>query len=311
MSNRDPRAIVMAASLVASAVMLVGKMTAYMLTNSTAILSDAAESVVHGAATGFAAFGLWYASKPADTEHPYGHGRIAYFSAGFEGALVLAASIAVIYSGMVGLIQGSPLQNLGTGLIIASGLALVNLILGLTLIRTGRKHNAVILIANGRHVLTDVLTTAAAIVGVALVMLTGVQWLDPLAAIVIGLFIMVSGVSLVRQSVAGLMDKVDASLLEAVAATMKQQVASGLIADFHQLRCREINDAIWIDVHVLVPGDKPIFEAHADVTRAEQLVRASFPGKTVHIAPHIEPEEHALAHPQGEDAVAAGAGGPA
>ena len=155
--SRDPRKTAITASLLASVVMLAGKLTAYSLTHSTAIFSDALESVVHGAATGLAAFSLWYAARPADADHPYGHGRIAYFSAGFEGALVFAASVAVISSGVIGLIRGPQLRHLGVGL----------------------------------------------------GMLTRIEWLDPVAALLIGGLIMVSGVSLVRRSFGGLMDQVD------------------------------------------------------------------------------------------------------
>lgn len=289
----------MTASLLVSVLMLAGKLAAYFLTHSTALLSDAAESVVHGAATGFAAFSLWYARRPADAEHPYGHRRMAYFSAGFEGALVVAAAVAVIWSGVVGLIHGPELRNLGAGLAIAGLLALVNLVLGVSLIRVGRRFNALVLISNGKHVLADVLTTAAAIVGVGLVMLTGVAWLDPLAALFIGFSILVSGLALVRTSFGGLMDSVDPRLQDALVDALRAQADSGRIAGFHLLRCRRADDEIWADVHILLPGDLTMREAHRRVTAAEEAVRARFPRDTLRITTHLEPADHDAAHPGG------------
>ncbi|MFQ5805934.1 MAG: cation diffusion facilitator family transporter [Phycisphaerae bacterium] len=301
--KRDPCKVAISISLLASVVMLVGKLTAYLLTHSAAIFSDAAESVVHSAATGLAAYSLWYAARPADAGHPYGHGRIAYFSAGFEGALVLAAAVAVISSGVVGLIRGPHLRHLGLGLAIAGTLALINLALGLALVSVGRKHNALILVANGKHVLSDMWTTGAVIVGVGLVLLTGITWLDPVAAICIGLYIMATGVTLVRKAFAGLMDEVQPELSRRLMNGLRTTVREGLIVDFHQLRCRQINDQVWVDVHVLVPGESSTLEAHARVTRAEQSIRDLFPDDMIHITSHIEPTEHTTAHPAGHEGI--------
>jgi len=295
----DPRKLAISVSLGLSAVMLVGKLTAWLLTHSAAILADAAESVVHGAATGLAAYSLWYAARPADSGHPYGHGRIAYFSAGFEGVLVLAASLTVLYAAGRGLIYGTHLQRLELGLLLAGGLALVNLALGIALVRIGRRHNALILIANGKHVLSDVWTTVAAIVGVGLVALTGVSWLDPLAGLVIGGYIMFSGLTLIRRAYSGLMDRVDPELARRLIDGLNATVSSGLIADYHELRCRQVNDELWVDVHLLVPGEATMHDAHARVTRAEQALRALFPNDRLHITSHIEPTDHVRAHPGG------------
>lgn len=289
----------MIVSLLASMVMLVGKITAYTITHSTALLADAAESVVHGVATGLAVFSLWFAARPADANHPYGHGRIAYFSAGFEGALVLLASLVVIYSGVAGLIYGPQLRQLGLGLTIAGGLALVNLVLGLALIRIGKKYNSLIVSANGKHVLSDMWTTAAAIVGVGLVMITGVAWLDPVTAILIGGYIMVTGASLVRKSIAGLMDELDPQLSQRLIDGLQAAVREGHIVDYHQLRCRMINDELWIDVHLLVPGELATFEAHNRVSHVEASLLGLFPRERVHITSHIEPHDHENAHPGG------------
>ena len=291
----------MSMSLLASVLMLGGKLTAYALTHSTALLADAVESVVHGVAVGFAAFSLWYAAQPADKEHPYGHGRIVYLSTGFEGALVLVASLAVMFAGVKGFVYGVDLQRLGIGLPLAGSLAVINLILGLTLVSVGRKHNTLVLVSNGKHVLSDFWTTTGAIVGLGLVGLTGVEWLDPLAAVLIGGWIMVCGVSLMRRAYAGLMDEVDSVVSHRLTAGMQEAVREGLVADFHQLRCREINNQFFVDVHVLVGGDVPLSDAHERATKVEELLRSLLPGGRVHVASHIEPTDHESAHPPGHE----------
>lgn len=297
----DPRKLAILTSVLISFFMLAGKSAAYVLTHSAAMFADAAESVVHLVATGLAAYSLWYAARPPDADHTYGHGRIAYFSAGFEGALVFAAACTVIYSGVFGLIHGVDPRNLGVGLAIAGGLAVINLMLGAFLIRVGRKHNALILVSNGKHVLTDVWTTAAALVGLTLVWTTGVTWLDPAAAVLIGVLIMWSGISLLRRSAGGLMDRVEPEVTQRLVEGIQRHVDSAALAGFHQLRCRRLNDEIWIDVHVQLPGEISTYEAHDRATRLEASMRELFPSDTVHMITHIEPLEHDQVHPAGHE----------
>lgn len=296
---KDPRRTVMHVSLAVSLLMLAGKMTAWWLTGSTAFLADAAESVVHGVATGMAAFSLWLADRPADPSHPYGHGRIAYFSAGFEGALVLAAAGAVIWSGVHGLLYGTALTRLGDGLAIGAVLAAINLALGLALVRIGRKQNALILLANGQHVLSDMWTTVAALVGVLLVVITGVEWLDPVTALVIAMLIMVNGATLVLSSLGALMDRLDPTLRHRLFEALDAAIAAHAVEAYHQLRCRRVNDALWIDVHLLLSGEATVLDAHAEATRVEEAVAARFPEYRVHISSHLEPAEHEAGHPGG------------
>lgn len=301
--KRDPRKIAMLVSLAAAAVMLAGKLTAYFLTQSAAIFSDAAESVVHGAATALAAFSLWYADRPADVEHPYGHGRIVYFSAGFEGALIAATALLVLYNGVRGLVYGVELANLGVGLTISAGLAAVNLVLGLALVQIGKRHNALVLVANGRHILSDVLTTVAAILGVGLVMATGQAFFDPAAALVIGLLILATGLRLLREAFGGLMDEVAPTIIDQLAEELQRQKDAGTIAGFHQLRCRHTNDQLWVDLHVLIPGHVPTREAHRRVTQLESALHALPLEDQLHVTSHIEPADHEMAHPAGHDDV--------
>jgi cation diffusion facilitator family transporter len=296
---RDPRKTVMIISLSASVLMLVGKVTAYVISHSAAIFSDAAESMVHGVATGLATFSLWYSSRPADAKHPYGHGRIAYFSAGFEGALVVLAGITVVYSSIRAWIEGRPLDHLGAAIGISAVLALINLFLGAALIRVGRRTNTLILVANGRHVLSDMWTTAASILGVSLVWVTGNLWLDPFVAICLGVYIFFTGAMLLRDSFIGLMDQIDPEITIRIVEVLQKGVDDGVISEFHQLRCRQLNDEIWAEVHLLVPGELAVSEGHARATRMEKAIRANWPQQDVYITSHVEPADHDAAHPGG------------
>lgn len=298
-AGRDPRKLAMLVSLFASAIMLTGKMIAALATGSVALFADAAESVVHGLATAMAAFSLWYADRPADSGHRYGHGRIVYFSAGFEGALVCAAGVAIIVGGVHGLITGAKPHDLAFGLGIASVLAVINLVLGLTLVRIGRRHNAFVLVANGKHVLSDMLTTAAAIAGVGLVMITDIAWLDPITALGIGGFILYTGAGIVREAVGGLMDRVEPEVVASLETEMQRHRENGQIAGFHQLRCRKVNDELWVDVHLLLPGDMTMHDAHARATRLERSLRELPLPEKLRITSHIEPADHEAAHPGG------------
>ncbi|NNF03399.1 MAG: cation transporter, partial [Rhodothermales bacterium] len=226
----------MVASLLVSLLMLGGKITAYVITGSTAILSDALESVIHLLATGFAAFSLWYAVQPADSDHPYGHGKVAYFSSGFEGALIMVAAGAIIYTAIRDLIVGPELTQIGVGAWITGGLAAVNLVLGIALVRAGKKHNSLVLTSNGHHVLTDMWTSVGVVVALLLVRWTGAVWLDPVVAIAVAVNILWTSISLMRRSISGLMEAADPGDTDAIKGILDAAVDGGMIVGYHELR---------------------------------------------------------------------------
>ncbi|WP_231296266.1 cation diffusion facilitator family transporter [Rhodothermus marinus] len=296
---RDPRHRAMAASLAVSVLMLVGKFTAYLLTGSAAIFSDAAESLVHILATAFVAFSLWYALQPPDPDHPYGHGKIAYFSAGFEGAMILLAAAGILYTAVQDLLHGPELRRLGLGVLLTALFSLINLLLGLYLIRVGRRHHSLVLEANGRHVLTDMWTSLGVVVGVALVAWSGVVWLDPLLAIVVALNILRTAFQLLRQAVAGLMERVDEEDTRRLIEVLDEAVQQGIISDYHQLRHRRTGDQLWVEYHLMLPGERSLEEAHAQAHRVEEAIQQRFPDRRVYVTAHLEPEHHEVAHPAG------------
>ena len=296
--------VAMAASLVVAVVMLVGKLVAYGLTGSAAIFSDALESVVHLFATAVAGFSLWYAAQPPDPAHPYGHGKIAYVSAGLEGALILVAAVAIGYEAVTALVEGPELANLGVGLAITGGLGLVNLVLGLALIRVGKRTNALVLVANGHHVLTDMWTSLGVLVGVGLVIWTGIEWLDPVVALLVGTNILWTSGSLIRSAYGGLMERVDEAETERVLAVLAEAEGEGLIEGHHHVRHRRVNDQVWLEQHLLLPDALRLDEAHERASAVEARQRALFPESVVQITSHLEPTSHD--HPAGapHDAVA-------
>lgn len=296
--NARAQRLAMGASLFAAVIMLIGKLWAYFITGSTAILSDALESVVHLGATAMVGFSLWYAAQPPDRQHPYGHGKIAYFSSGFEGAMILLAAIFILVEGVRVLIVGAELQQLGTGLLITAGLGLTNLFLGLYLVRTGRRTNALVLVANGRHVLTDMWTSLGVVVGVGMVYITNIVWLDPVVAILLGLNIIRTAFGLMRTSYGGLMESVNPSETEKVLAALEKAKEEGEIDNYHQVRHRRINNQVWIEAHFIMPDNLSLEEAHRRATHVESVLDDLFDEDIVQVTSHLEPitHEHPKAH---------------
>ncbi len=286
----------MAASLFISFLMLSGKMTAFFITGSAAILSDAMESVVHLIATGFATFSLWYSIRPADPSHPYGHGKIAYFSSGFEGGLIMIAAVSIIYSAVMDLVEGPELEQINVGLLIIFGLSMVNLILGTTLVRIGKNQNSLVLIANGQHVLTDMWTSLGVVIGLLIVWLTDIFWLDPIVAILVALNILRTAFRLIRQAVFGLMEYADPADTETLINILDNAVQSGTIAGYHQLRHRRVDNQKWVEYHLLFTESLSVQEAHARSHQIEDSVHQLFKRDDVVVTAHLEPEKHDLAH---------------
>lgn len=248
-------------SLVVATLMLGAKYQAYRMTGSTAVLSDALESIVNVLAAVFALGGLLFAGRPADRNHPYGHGKIEFFSAAFEGGLIAFASILIVYEAVRSLLAGPDIRQIGVGLLIVLGSALVNLALGLHLVRTGRRYVSLTLIADGQHVLADVWTSAGIIVGLGLVHLTGRAWLDPVVALLVALWLMATGFRLVRHAAGGLLDEEDPLLLKQVLSALQKYVGGGVIR-VHHLRAIRSGRFQHVEAHLVVPEFWSVERAH-------------------------------------------------
>ncbi len=292
-SVKDRKALQLAMhlSLWAGILMLTIKMGAYLLTGSAAILSDASESVVHIVAVGFAAYSLWLSFKPADETHLYGHQKISFFSAGFEGAMIVIAAVYIIYEAISKWIEGLALQNLGTGTAIIASAALINGVLGWYLLWLGKKKKSLILEANGKHVLTDSWTSLGVLLGLALTQVTG--WLpwDPVFAILIAVNILVSGFGLIRKSISGLMDKAEPEVQQKIEKILREEARQHGIR-FHELKHRYLGKSYWVEVHLLFPGDTPIREAHRIATHVESRIEAAL-RPSAYVSTHLEAiEDH-------------------
>ncbi len=291
---RDTR-LAMRLSLIFGVLMFLGKTTAYFLTGSAAILSDAAESVIHVVAVAFAAFSLRLSTRPADQRFLYGYERITFFSAGFEGALIVLAAIFIIYSAIQKWLRGLVFENLGFGTFVVLAAALINAALGWYLVRTGKRTHSLILEANGKHVLTDSWTSFGVVGGLSLVMLTGWKPLDPLCAIAVALNILWSGGHLVRRSVQGLMDYADPDTGRGLREKLDALCAE-LGVQYHGVRFRTTGYRILVEVHLLFPYNLPVGEAHRRATLLEEKLPAllTLPAEVI---THLESlEDHSAVH---------------
>lgn len=248
-------------SLVVATVMLAAKYQAYRMTGSAAVLSDALESIVNVVAAVFALGGLIFAGRPADRNHPYGHGKIEFFSAAFEGGLIAFASVVIVYEAIRSLLAGPEVRQIGAGVLIVLGSALVNLALGVYLLRTGRRYASLTLVADGQHVLADVWTSVGVVVGLGLVHLTGRTWLDPLVALLVALSLMWTGFRLVRHAAGGLLDEEDPLLLNQVLAALQRYVGGGVIR-VHHLRAIRSGRFQHVEAHLVVPEFWSVERAH-------------------------------------------------
>ncbi len=242
--------------------MLGMKTTAYLLTNSAAILSDAMESIVHVFATSIALYSIIVSSRPADESHPYGHGKVEFFSAGLEGGLIIVAAFAIIYAAVRDLILGRALVDLDTGMLLTLAAALVNLLLGWFLIKRGKATDSLTLVADGKHVLTDSYTSFGVVAGLGLVYMTGLTILDPLVAIAVAINILFSGYKLMRVSVGGLMDEVDRPTLKRINEIVHRLRTSEWI-NMHHLRIMRSGRLHHLDFHLIVPFYWSVEKSHA------------------------------------------------
>jgi cation diffusion facilitator family transporter len=268
------------------------KASAYLLTGSVGLLSDALESVVNLVAAVLALVALTIAARPADDSHHFGHGKVEYFSAGAEGLMILVAAALIIVSAVERLVNPRPLEDLGIGLAITIVATVINGVVGWLVLRAGRRHRSATLVADGKHLLTDVWTSIGVVVGVGLVAVTGWVPLDSLVAIAVALNILWTGWGLVRHSMNGLMDHAlpadEVAKVSTALRTVSRTHASGEV-EFHAIQTREAGRERYVSMHVLVPGTWTVAQGHDLLEQVEDEICAVLPGAQVHT--HLEPRE--------------------
>lgn len=283
-------------AIAAAVVTIALKFAAYEITGSVGLLSDAAESVVNLVAAFVALIALHVAALPADDNHHFGHSKAEYFSAAVEGIMIFVAAIFIVVAAVQRFLAPQELEQVGLGLAISVVAAVVNGVVGLVLIRVGRRHRSITLEADGRHLMTDVVTSVGVVVGVGLVVLTGWLRLDAIVAFGVGCNILWTGWHLVRRSVDGLMDHTmsatdNARLTGVLAGFARAEVA------FHDVRSREAGAEKHVTMHVLVPGDWSVQRGHDLLEDIEEALREEF--EHIEVVTHLEPIEDPRAYESG------------
>jgi len=276
-------------SILAAVLTIALKATAYFFTGSIGLLSDALESVINLVAALIALLIIKIAAQPPDDDHAFGHDKAEYFSSGIEGMLIFFAAFGIFYSAVPRLFAPQPLERIGIGLSITLAATLINLIVGLILIRAGRRHHSIVLEADGRHLLTDVWTSVGVVLGVVVVGLTGWFMLDPIIALLVALNILWTGFQLIRRSALGLMDTaVSPETQEKIEEILDDYIKKKKI-DYHALRTRQSGARKFISVHILVPDDWTVQKGHDLTEQIEDEIRQAIPESTVFT--HLEPLE--------------------
>lgn len=280
-------------SIAAALATITLKFSAYLLTDSVGLLSDAAESVVNLVAAIVALYALHIAAKPADKNHNFGHSKAEYFSAWVEGMMIVIAAAFIVYTAIGRLLNPREIENVGIGLAISVVAAAINGAVAVVLLRAGRRYRSQTLRADGKHLMTDVWTSGGVVVGVLLVAATGWPWLDPAIALAVGLNILIAGYKLVSESTDGLMDsswsKEDNRRLARIVRTFRTHEV-----DIHALRTRLAGHRRYAEMHVLVPGEWSVWKGHDLIEEIEQAVLDQF--EDVEVMCHLEPIEDPRAY---------------
>ena len=291
---RDMR-LAMRLSLAFGVLMLVGKMAAFLITGSAAILSDASESVVHLVAVAFAWFSLWLSLKPANQRYLYGFERITFFSAGFEGAMIVLAALFIIGVTLRKWVTGLDLANVGAGTLFTLLTTLLNAGLGWYLHRTAKRTRSLILEADGKHVLTDSWTSAGVVVGLVLVMWTGWKPWDAICALAVAVNILWSGGNLIWRSATGLLDTADPKT-GALLREKLDALSAELDIQYHGVRFRSTGQRLMVEVHLLFAGSESVAEAHRLATLVEERLVETL-GQPAEVITHLEArDDHEAVH---------------
>ncbi len=266
------------------------KTLAWWLTGSVALMSDALESIVNVATALAALLAIHIAAQPADADHPFGHHKAEYFSAVLEGVLIVVAAVLILREAWGAWLQPEPIQQVGMGLIINLSAGVLNAVWCFVLLREGRKLNSPALVADGKHLLTDVFSSAGVAIGVGAAVLTGWLWLDAALAALVAVNILWSGWQVIRGSVGGLMD---AAVPEEDLSEMRAIISANAegAVEAHDLRSRRAGQAVFLEFHLVVPGDMTVDCAHEICDRIEHALQDAIAGCRVTI--HVEPEHKA------------------
>lgn len=265
---------------------MLAKFGAYLLTASNFVLADAAESVVNVVASSFAFFSIYLSSQPRDANHPYGHGKVEFFSVFVEGSLIGIAGVLIVIKAIYGIFYPTVIRDLLTGAIIIAVTGVVNGGYGYYMIRKGKSIPSITLEADGRHLITDMITSCGLVVGLILIYVTKIALLDNILSIGVGLYIAFEGYKLVRRSVGGLMDETDFDVVEKVVKMLDEKRRDEWI-DIHNFRAQKYGNELHIDCHLTLPNYFDLIKVHEEVKRVDELINSD--GTKTELFIHTDP----------------------
>ncbi|KOY85902.1 cation diffusion facilitator family transporter [bacterium 336/3] len=274
-------------SFIVSIILMFIKFGAYFLTNSNAILTDALESIINVIASGFAFYSIHLASQPRDFEHPYGHGKIEFFSAGFEGALIMIAACVISWEAVQSFLYPKILVEMPIGLALIAFTTLVNGFVGFLLQKYGKKYDSITLIADGKHLTSDAISSLLLVVGIVLIIITKITWIDGILSVIFAFILLYHGYQLVRKSVAGLMDETDRTSIEEILKVLLVS-RKDIWIDVHNLRVQHYGSNWHIDCHLTLPYYLDLRQVHDEVEGFRDVV-IEHTGKEVEIFIHADP----------------------
>jgi len=267
---KEQKRIILVA-LVTGFVLMIAKFAAYFITSSNFVLTDAAESIVNVVASSFAFFSIYLSAQPRDVNHPYGHGKVEYFSVFLEGALIGIAGVGIILKSIYNIINPHPIHDLLIGAAIIGATGIINGLLGYYMIRKGKELRSITLDADGRHLLADLVTSMGLVVGLLLIYFIKVEVLDSALSIAVGLYIVYSGYKLVRKSVSGLMDEADFEVVNDIIKILNDKRKPEWI-DVHNLRAQKYGNELHIDCHMTLPNYFDLNKVHEEVSLVDKLI---------------------------------------
>jgi cation diffusion facilitator family transporter len=285
--ERKARLYAISLSLGVGLMVMAVKFYAYRLTDSSALLSDALESIINVVASAFALWSILFSERPPDPSHPYGHGKVEYFSAGFEGALIIIAACGIFQTAWPRILNPQEIFHLDKGLILLALTGVVNLTLSLALIYVGRRTRSIVLTADGKHILTDVLTTLGVFVGLLCVRFTGYLWLDGVVAMIMAAVILYTGTRLVRQAFGGLMDEASPELLDEISTVLSKK-RKDIWIDIHRLRAWRAGSQIRVDFHMVLPQNLELLQISHEIAEVKNALGIHY-GGFVDVLVHTDP----------------------
>lgn len=266
-------------SLVTGIVLMLIKFVAYFITESNAIFSDAAESIVNIVASGFAYYSIYLAAQPKDENHPYGHGKVEFFSVFVEGGMIFIAGSIILIKSIYSIFSPQPINNVEEGMYLILASSLINFAVGFYLMKRGKALRSLTIEADGKHLQVDAYSSIGLIAGLLIMKLTGLAWIDLALSFALGTFILYNGYKLLRKSISGLMDESDSEVIEEVVSILNKNRKPEWI-DVHNLRVQRYGQELHIDCHLTLPNYYSLNKVHDSISDFDQVLNTNLDSKT-------------------------------